>query len=719
MRWLLAVALWLVASVASAQTMYLPHYVSTDGAAFATVAASHADYQALTYPTFYTTLPFDYSSWDRYDGTCECVDDTCVADDTGVSSCVPGSGTIPFLNSWGCTEMAGDDSTDDAAALACLLNNIGENALVYLPNNTYRIIDTPDGASVWRPSFNFKFRGIIGESQSAILNFVPAALDPDASVALYTAFDGEDAVFPAASRSWNGGSGAASGSTTILLSDTSGFSATDNASGNWVVLNASPNSGQPDSCCRWISRVTAISPGTSITIEHPIPKAFDGGSATARPYNPSIGFVMDGFTIKWDDSVKDHQNGSWTLLQIKNMVEVILNDMKFSGSYRQFITMTTNGSNAGNADVFIMHSDFLDPRWDKGANGYGLVVSDTDRGWIHDNSITHSTGIAISTDSDANLITFNYIPSPDGACTDVFDTPTTGTQTSGSEDGRCDNDPTQPVGDQLCNHGDGNDCTVWEGFHSAAHGVTQSPDAYGHCSGSYNDAKGLQGDTGCHHGPTGKVYSCIEWHGASGAQTGFMRNYCEGGIWFDDETGFDDLLILGNWFHDTSVNGGVSWNTAGASEGEMAVWRDVTGPTNTSWRHASIYAGNVLDGSAAQLGSSGGGFDAWGNGVQVLDNAIEGACYSENASPPTGCSSATTSLTDSTSTTFSRNNVGSDTYTGGVTIPTLPGTSFTSWGQITFSATPSSVSAPYVGVEMGDPDSLTPCLPARARLDSC
>lgn len=671
------------------------------GGAFVQVSSSHADYQAITYPDVYTDLPFDYSGWTQYNVTT-----------------VGGTDPAGAANFSSCSNMAGDGTTDDSAALACMLTNVGNNGLLYLPNGTYRIRAENDGNAVWRPQFGRSFRGIIGESQSAILELDPSSIHP--TNAIFILFDGEDAVNPSAATSWNSGSGGSAGDTVIPVASTAGFSATENASGNWVVLTSDPNSGQPDSCCKWTSRITGISAGTSITIEHPLPKDFDGGNAEAIPFNPSIRFVLDNMTIRWSETVRDHQSGSWTILLAKNMVETIINDVKMEGAYRQYITSEGGGGGAvgGSADFYVMHSDFLNPRWDKGANGYGFVLSDTDRGWIHDSTIVHSTGIAFSTDSDNLLVTFNHFPSMDPSCTDIYDTPTTGTQTSGSEDGRCDADPTIPAADPVCDHGDGNDCTVWEGFHSAAHSFTVGPDAYGHCSNSYNDAKGLQGDTGCRHAPAGKVYSCVEWHGAAGSRTIFARNYCEGGLWYDDESGFDDLIIHGNWLHDSTIGGGTAFNTAGGDPGEHT-WRDVSGPTNTSWRHATVYSGNVYDGAGGFLGTAAGGFDAWGSGVKALDNAMEGGCYSENASPPSGCSQSSTGLADSSGTTFSRNNVGSDTYTGGATLPSLPGTSFTSWGDIPFSATPSSVSAPYVGVEMGDPDSLTPCLPARARLDGC
>ena len=62
---------------------------------------------------------------------------------------------------------------------------------------------------------------------------------------------------------------------------------------------------------------------------------------------------------------------------------------------------------------------------------------------------------------------------------------------------------------------------------------------------------------------------------------------------------------------------------------------------------------------------------------------------------------------------WSNNTVGQDTHAGGYsrTMPSLPG--FTDWPD--FDGDDAGLTAPYVGPEMGDPDTYTGCLPAYKR----
>lgn len=483
------------------------------------------------------------------------------------------------------------------------------------------------------------------------------------------------------------------------------------------------------------------------------------------------------FNMRWADAIKDHQAASWQFIIHKNMVETIIDNVRFQYGYRQFMTIEGQISNCqdGNdtpvagggpqtscddsdgvcwdgycdsdgstqytdvinswvrrgqsADVFILHSDFIDPLWDKGANGYGVLISG-DRVWVHDTNISHSTAIALQYDGDNILLSFNNLFGMDAACADAND------------DGFCDSDGTTAAPDQLCDgdffsDGDNppNDCRQGVTYHSSVHGpvVAGSPPGYAHCSvNSLDDNRGQNGDTGCLAAASGKMYSCIEYHNKTTSNTGIYRNYCESGIWFGNNSGYDKVRIHGNWLHGRIMSGAVPFNTAAADPGQMGRWRNETGDTPqtsllpNNWTHDAVFSANLLDSDVypGQLGVSGQAPDMYGNNSRFYDNVVEGSCNISDQTNPDGSTCTNVGGSDyrnGVNTVWGvGNEVGVDTRVGTRTIPTLPGTSFTSWSQIDFIGTPTESAAPYVGPDMpGDPDSRVPCLPARARLEGC
>ena len=110
---------------------------------------------------------------------------------------------------------------------------------------------------------------------------------------------------------------------------------------------------------------------------------------------------------------------------------------------------------------------------------------------------------------------------------------------------------------------------------------------------------------------------------------------------------------------------------------------------------------------------SGFGYNAYGDGMQVLDNVIDGACYYESENDPSGeglCQQIWGDVTDGTNDIWENNAVGRDTHPASRVMPSLPG--FTEWPS--FSVLP-NMSVPYVGPDMGDPDETPKCLPAWQR----
>lgn len=738
----------------------------------ADAANGDSTYASIDWPYVYTTAPYDPRSWTEVD----------VTNSTDLTANGLGS----------CSAIVANDNANDADELGCMLAlAASDQKCLTFPNGTYDFDPQSwvGGNSVFRPSFADSEKCIKGESKLGadfVLGNITQPMEGGntgtggGTRAFFAFLDGEDAVNPTTAKGWI--SGYTKGTTQIVVDGVTGLSASEGASGNWVILESSEfyyfdqgtsrDIDQPGSCCYHPTRITNIADNGdstwTLTLAHPLPKDFPvatmGGMVTA--YNPARRWALLDFSIRFADSIKYHQAGSWQFVIHKNMVETIIENVRMQYAYRQFMTIENQLTNCqdnsdtppagggpqsggardgycdddgstlytdvqnswvrrgASADVFIKHNDFIDPLWDKGANGYGILIA-ADRVWFHDNALSHSTPLALQYDGDSQLITFNHLFTMDPACADAND------------DGFCDSDGTTAAADQLCdgNFGDGggNDCRIGTAFHSGAHGVIIAPNGYTHCSGDLGNTLGYDGETSCLGAHSGKTYSCIEYHNKASSNVIIARNSCDSGLWFGNNSGFDGVRVHANLFRGTIFSGGAAFNTGGAAPGQLARWRNENGGTAATsilpnnWTHDTVFSANVMDSGtySGQLGVSGQALDQYGNGMVVIDNVIESSCDVSDATNPDGTACASSSGGDfraGVNTTWGPGNeVGVDVRVGTRTIPSLPGTSFTDWSQIPFVGSPSFAAEPYVGADSGyDPDTAANvCLPARARLDGC
>ncbi|HPG25513.1 MAG TPA: hypothetical protein PLW10_07765, partial [Myxococcota bacterium] len=411
---------------------------------------------------------------------------------------------------------------------------------------------------------------------------------------------------------------------------------------------------------------------------HPLPEDFTGGGAQARAYTPAEDWVFRNLTIQFEDG--NHLSPMSMMFATKGMAGLEIDNVTMRGAYRQFMIIERG------ADVRVHHSDFFDMTWDKATNGYGFIIAESSRVWLHDNHIQHVTGIAFSNNSQHVLVTYNDIRAP--SINPRFNVSCRGNDGDGG----------------------GNDCDIDLSTH-LSHGPTVG-NGYLHCSTNEDDLLGYRGDASCRGTPAGAVYSCVEWHDRSASNTLFMRNYCEGPIWFDNAFGPGrNNFLYGNWLS-TPVEGTPNFNTNPGDSGDFA-FRDVGGALPSGYRQNAIWANNLLEGSFGVMN----GYNAYGDGVRAEDNVILGSCRDADAAghdADGGACSNDSELRGGVNGVWANNTVGAPTHGPGYsrTMPTLPG--FTDWPE--FSVTP-EIPGPYIGPEMGNPASTTKCLPAWQRFN--
>jgi hypothetical protein len=230
---------------------------------------------------------------------------------------------------------------------------------------------------------------------------------------------------------------------------------------------------------------------------------------------------------------------------------------------------------------------------------------------------------------------------------------------------------------------------------------------YLHCTqNSEGDLLGLRGDPSCRGTPSTAVYTCVEFHDRAASNTLFLRNHCEGPIWFDHSFGPGrGNFFFGSWMEDAGLP---EFDTTPGTAGDF-FFRDI-GTVPPGYRQNATWANMVFDNN---LGS-GMGFDAYGDGVRALDNVIRGNCFSLGQASDTGSQCVTHSTSDSheraRNTVWTNNTVGADVHASPRTMPSLPG--FTEWPEV---AGNPSTPPPYIGPEMGDPDTFSGCLPVTER----
>jgi len=647
--------LWLPMA-AHAQVYPAPEWSTPSPGSFVTLAESDLAGLASVIPTAYPVPAVDTSTWSTYDVTT-----------------VGGTNPAGAANFSSCANLNNTGTADNTTALRCMLMNMGDEALLYFPNGIYDIADSPDGISLFRPQPQYDRRGLVGQSRNAIINLIADFRNP------VVFLEGEEMVYNAGPTSWGGGAGAPRGSTVLNVASSAGFSATRYAPGSWVHLTANQNSVQDAAQRMYLARVVAVSPG-QITIATPLPEDFTGGGAQAQAWTPAEDWVLRDLTIRYEDG--NHLDTYFSfLVGFRGMANTEVTNVAFRNAYRNYISVEFS------ADLRFHGNDFTDMTWDKATNGYGLTIANTSRAWFHDNHIEHVTGIAFSNNSQEVMATFNDIRAP----------------------------APNPDFDVSCreNTGDGgnNDCIVQVSSH-LYHGTTVGS-GYTHCSTREEDLLGWRGDPSCRGTAAGALYACAEWHDRSASNTLFMRNYCEGPVFFDNTFGPGrNNFFYGNWLADDPVNGTEEFNTNAGSAGDFA-FRDAWDGTPAGYLQNSVWANNLLEGSFGVLE----GYNAYGGAVQVHDMVIAGQCWDVDApghDPDGGVCSTTSGLRPGTGGVWQNNAVGRNTRLPGYnrTMPTLPG--FDDWPP--FSVAPEA-SGPYVGPEMGDPDTTQRCLPAWQRFN--
>ena len=605
-----------------------------------------------------------------------------------------------------CSNLDNTGTTAIDSDLACMWNALGADEYLYFPNGTYDI-DGSNGSTVIDFDENTDSRGIICESRSAILNWTTTYTDTFAF--LFEGPDSSETGLYGTTVSWT--SGFTEGTTSIDVSSTSGFT-----TGEYVRLTAQPASDQNGILRTWVTQVTVVDSNT-LTLADALLEDFDGSTPEATPLDATEEIVIRN--CRFDHEEPWHIATSTHYLRFRNMVGFELTGNYFDGAYREYISTGSYESDSS-GDVNISGNVFADPHWDKGPNGYGIVVSGVDRLWFTDNYMQHSTGLAMSGGTNGYVVMFNHFAAPPANA--QFDNPCTG----GVNNNDCSFDATnhshattysgatalsECTGSQTPH-----DCCTGSGTGTCVSDTTNYGDAFGHCSTSYNDLRGLNGSASCQGSQLGAVYSCAEWHNASSSQGLFARNYCESGLWFDNAVGGPGLdnVFYGNWFHDATDSGVAAFTASPTPLGGFG-WQAGFGPSPSGYRHAHQWINNIIEGD---FGDQTNGFDADGDGMFVSDNVIEGACgYTQSSGVPSDLSTqcGTESVDGSNAkaginVTYQHNTQGADVHSGGYsrTPASLPFLS--DWP--TFYHSTGSLTAPYVGPEMGDPDTFGGCLPA-------
>lgn len=459
-------------------------------------------------------------------------------------------------------------------------------------------------------------------------------------------------------RSWNGGSGATRGTTVIRVSSTSGFTA-----GGWVYLYASANSQQDSHNRHYYTKIESVGNGT-ITIDRPLPDDFNGGGATAAPWYPAENMVIENCTIRQENP--DHQQIYLTWLVRWNGVGGgHIKNVHFNSAYQYHFLMENS------ARVLVTQTDFSDLHWDKPYNGYSTWIARVSDVTMMDGHMQDAPQyIACGSGGLGTVIAFMDIRGP------------------------VDN---QPAFDRSCNEGSGNTCRQVNHGHPL------------HCSNNAGDLDGSFGDSACRGSRVDVVSGSILFHNGSCSQTAVIRNHIEPQIWIDYNGGPG----RNNFFYGNTMTAGrtISAETASGSPGDFAV-KGASYGMPPGYKQNYIWANNTIGNLGVQ-----GGYNLYGDGVQVLDNVIRGRCYSNDGSGQAAHGGACSQAPQrdgigGINNVFSNNTVGQRTRPGSYnrTMPSAPG--FSDWSRLQGG---DASMAPFVGPEMGDPEATSSCLPAAMR----
>ncbi len=551
-----------------------------------------------------------------------------------------------------CGNMDRTGSSDNSDAFNCMMRNMGDNALLYFPDGTYDFGRAYDGFSVFRPSQHFDNRGLRCESRGAVLNMTG---DNNNTVFLAESEDRELGT----SRSWNGGTGAARGETVIRVNSTSGFTV-----GGWVYLRANPTAVQDIAERQYYSKIASIGAGT-LTLDRALPDDFSGGGATAAPWFPTENLVLENCTMRMEHP--DHQRMGLGFLWRMNAVgSGHIKNVHFHSTYQYHLLIENS------ARILVTGTDFSDSHWDKPFNGYSVMVHNSSEISFVDGHMEGSPqNIACGGGSQGLVFAFMDIRGPL---------------------------PNQPAFDRGCNEGTGNICR------QVSHGHPL------HCSSHSFDLDGTNGDAACRGTSVDVTSGSLLFHNKSCSQTAVIRSNIEPQIWLDFQGGPG----RNNFFYGNTLaaRGTTSADGAQGEPGDYVVKQEQNSQTPEGYRQNFIWANNTVENFGVT-----GGFNRMGDGVQVLDNVIRGRCFYNNGSGENADGGACTRINEGGNSpgrndVFNNNTVGSGTHPSGYsrTMPSAPG--FSDWSMLEGA---DLGQAPFVGPEMGDPDSAPGCLPATRR----
>jgi hypothetical protein len=692
------------------------------GGEFVTLAASSLSGISDRVPTVYYSetpsdlapSPVDTSGWTGYDVTCE-------SDDVG---CTAEAGMVKFPAAWGCDPMLGNGTNDDGPAFQCQFASLSSQQYLYIPDGTgdYVLETFYTGPDIFIAPTSFDDQqGIVCESRNAVLssrggNDDIAAEDQmriirtDAD-AIVTDFYNEDSMQQ--NSTWTLTGDFSKGETGSFTTNTTHTL----VAGDWVTITAERTGQQQNDDQVWSSKVATTPSNTTFTIEHPLPDTFGSSNIGATEWNPLEEFVIRDCTLEHEDGthLRAARDDLITLFGCANCE--ISGNALYRG-YQHFIVIENS------ADIWIEGNDTHDPTWDKGPNGYGFRLAATSRIVVHNNTIQHVQPVAVGAATDAVLIMFTAMTSPDRGCTDA------------DFNGFCDSDGTTPTYDMDCDAGGSSNCQFTGLALHVNHTPQVQPDGYMHCSSQLDDTNGTGGNSGgCNGTPATGAFGCIEWHNGSGSQGLTMRNHCEAAaIWIDFNEGPGrDNFNFGNWIGADPDHDIIPFGRE--PKGSFVIIGGGAGNLPPDYRRNDTWSNNLFEGNVDR-------FDEASDGVWFSDNVIAGSCqYSTcidtNDDGICDGDGLTAQLTDPTNgdcvpdgseltsvelqifptnRTWLSNTVGSNEHAGSYTrtMPSLPG--FTDWPS--FDGDDTGLTPPFVGPEVGDPTAYIGnegCLPAYRR----
>ena len=280
-----------------------------------TIDLGDLDIASSRVPQWYpaTTAEASYASaqsWPEYDVTCECADDSCVADSAG-SGCTPYTGTIAFPNSWTCTPAdPADDGGEDWDNIDCLIDAVPDSSVVFIPDGVYDMSATA-GLVITINKNNVVVRGesntgthIIATTHDGT-NLVSSQADGRCDNVDYcrSGIFSIGSAFGGTTTPWT--AGYEEFATSITVTSTAGMSVN-----GWILLEMTScaallnqTTGPTDDSLDHIAKITNIS-GSVVTIDRGLRMDYDDdgceGTAVASPYTPHSGIGIENMHLTTD-----------------------------------------------------------------------------------------------------------------------------------------------------------------------------------------------------------------------------------------------------------------------------------------------------------------------------------------------------------------------------------------------------------------------------------